>query len=367
MRSAVPYPARPRRARGASPPPARLLPVACSLVAVAVAVVLLALPTTAQAGHVLDRFDAPAHPYTEFEQFGRPAVSGTVVGFTIANFEESVDSGIWTIGDPALTLWDAFTGAESIDVSGTVVAFEKFGHVFVTNGGAAVPVRVAAADAIRPSIDGLQVVWQDKRNGTWDIYGANLDPVTLAVLDEFEVCVAGGTQSNPDLKGGWCVWQDRRSGQFDIYARDMAGDSVWKVCGQSDAQDSPSTDGHWVVWTDWRNSGYSADIYGRRLPTGTVRRICHAGEKQWQPVVSDGFVVWTDKRSPRVSHDSDPPPQWSLRGYELSSRDAFRVADAQGAEAYPDMDGHTVVYIHAGETSHSRPMWRYLGGVHLQH
>jgi beta propeller repeat protein len=329
---------------------------------------LVALPATALAGHVLDRFTAPNPPLFDpsIDCYHTPRIFDPNVAVSVYN---DVDGGwgsyTWTVGAVALAPWNTFDSAISFDFSGTLVAYQQSG-IYVTDGSGSYPVRVGGGRCANPAIDGYRVVWQDDRNGNWDIYGADLDPVTLAVTNEFAVCAARGTQSKPDIANGWCVWQDKRSGRFDIYGKNLASGHVYRLCGNTRSQDSPRTDGDWVVWTDWRNSGFSADIYGKKLPAGRERRICHAREKQWEPVVSDGFVVWTDHRS-RFRYHIDEPPQYSLRGYEISSRDAFMVRDLWGGEAHPDMSADTVVWVRADDMHMGQIVWGMLEGAHLQH
>lgn len=81
-------------------------------------------------------------------------------------------------------------------------------------------VCVRSGEQINPAIlvtDNPIVVWQDNRNGNWDIYAYD-----FARQQEYPVCIAAGDQTNPRM--GWgpanliIVWQDNRNGNWDIYA-----------------------------------------------------------------------------------------------------------------------------------------------------
>ncbi|MHB8792042.1 MAG: hypothetical protein ACYC6O_01700 [Thermoleophilia bacterium] len=81
----------------------------------------------------------------------------------------------------------------------------------------------APGDQVNPSLSGDLVVYQDNRTGhpdetgqwtgEWDIYMKD-----LASGIEQPVCTAPGDQKNPVIKGNMVVWQDNRDGDWDVYA-----------------------------------------------------------------------------------------------------------------------------------------------------
>ena len=70
---------------------------------------------------------------------------------------------------------------------------------------------------IRDSI----VVWQDDRNGHWDIYGFNLE-----TGQEFRITDSPADEMNPAISGNLVVWEDSRSGVSEIYAAFLKGREV---------------------------------------------------------------------------------------------------------------------------------------------
>jgi beta propeller repeat protein len=336
------------------------------LIALAVCLAAAIVPATAAAGHVESRFSGPeAFPDPMWESVWKPQVSGTNVAFQALYFEEHAGAAIWTIGG-ACTASTVLADASGFDCSGELIAYALAGDIYVTDGVASHPVCTATGQQIHPRIDGLTIVWQDRRDGTWDIYAATIDGATFAVTREWPVCVAPRAQTLPDVGGDSIVWEDRRDAQPDIWSQRISTETNAVVCGTACSQTEPRTDGAWVVWTDRRSGATGPDIYGRRFG-GAVRRICQALKTQDGPDVSDGFVVWRDFRSRHERTGFEDPVQTSVRGCELSSRDVFVVADPRGQESQVDMDAHTVVWTHFPRTFRDRPWYGLVYGAVLQH
>lgn len=56
------------------------------------------------------------------------------------------------------------------------------------------------------------VVWEDDRNGNYDIYGYN-----LATKEEFQITVDPANQRGPAIYNNLVIWEDYRQGNADIY------------------------------------------------------------------------------------------------------------------------------------------------------
>lgn len=101
-------------------------------------------------------------------------------------------------------------------------------RVFVT-----IPVAQSQFSEKAPDVSGHIVVWQDNRNGNWDIYGYN-----LTTKKEFQITDDPADQTNPAISGDTVVWQDRRTGVSTIYAVYLSGadiaDSPTPLAGDTD-------------------------------------------------------------------------------------------------------------------------------------
>ena len=159
-----------------------------------------------------------------------------------------------------------FANQTNPDVSGTTVVWQEGTAPRGWNNTAIFkrdidmdpePVRICGKpgkSAQNPAICGSIIVWQDNRNGDWDIYGYDLDQ-----RKEIEVCLGPGDQALPAIDGTVIVWQDNRHGDWDIYAHNLATRQTFPVYQGKGNQTEPDIYKGTVIWTDDRNG--NADIY----------------------------------------------------------------------------------------------------------
>lgn len=77
-------------------------------------------------------------------------------------------------------------------------------------------IATGPAVQVHPDISGHLVVWQDDRNGNWDIYGYN-----LITRQEFQITTEGADQTRPAISSTLVVWEDLRDAPqkpMQIYA-----------------------------------------------------------------------------------------------------------------------------------------------------
>ncbi|MBN1676620.1 MAG: cadherin-like domain-containing protein [Kiritimatiellae bacterium] len=126
------------------------------------------------------------------------------------------------------------------------------------------------------------ITWEDLRNGQYDIYAQALDANGQAMWTSNgrAACTFAGEQrtpsSAPDGRGGsFFAWQDRRDGTEDVYVQrfDPAGSGLWTSDGvvtanstnsQSEVQIVPDGQGGVILaWHDERSG--ARDVYAQRL------------------------------------------------------------------------------------------------------
>jgi hypothetical protein len=85
------------------------------------------------------------------------------------------------------------------------------------------------SDQIRPRIavdnGRIYVVWEDKRDGDYDIYYRYFDGITWQPIEEISIDLGSELQSYPDIAASdgivHVVWEDKGDGDDDIYYRQL--------------------------------------------------------------------------------------------------------------------------------------------------
>jgi len=355
---------------------------------VLVALAMAAIPSVASAGHVASRFTVPAPPDPEMENQVSPQVSQDGVAWRVSGDDMFMMGYVWRIGDAAAAERNEFRWGSSFDYANWdtshVVVYcldweEAPDEVWVSDGTTSLKLAGGVNDARNPRISGTMVVWEERVAGSWDIHGTQIDVETLAPGKTWLICTAAGDQKRPDVDGGVVVWQDKRRGQWDVYVRNLSLGVAKRLTTSPAKQTAPRIDDGWVVWEDYRNSGYESDIYARRArqgwdeedgwrwELGAVRTVCHARRHQLQPDVGGGFIVWTDNRNV-WELVGDTAPDSDIRGYEIRSRDRFKITGTDdGTQLSPDLEHMTVVYASYSSTHMGQPWGGRIKGAHLQH
>lgn len=357
-------------------------------VLILITLALVAFPAVANAGHIASRFTAPPPPDPTMENQAAPQVSQDGVAWQVGGDDMFLMGYVWKIGDAAAAERDEFKWASSFDYANWdtshVVVYcldweEAPDEVWVSDGTTSLKIAGGVNDARNPRIAGTRVVWEERVAGSWDILSAEIDRDTLTPGATVVVCDARGDQKSPDVDSGVVVWQDKRSGQWDIYVRDLNLGTAKRVTTGRAKQVHPRIDDDWVVWEDYRNAGYGSDVYARRAglvwsasdgwhwELRAVRSVCHARKHQLEPDVGGGFIVWTDHRNAGALVGGTPPDT-DIRGYEIRSRDRFKITGTgDGTQRSPDLEYRTVVYASFSSTHMGQPWGGRVKGAHLQH
>ncbi len=145
-------------------------------------------------------------------------------------------------------------------------------------------------DQMYPKASGTTVVWQDNRDGDWDIYVKDLSAGASRAL-----ATNGFEQKMPDIEGNIVVWQDNRAGDWDIYGYDLSANREFPVASGSGNQINPAISGNRVVWQSDQNGNW--DIYKGDLATGEKTRLTLHERDQINPEIYADTIVWEDYRN----------------------------------------------------------------------
>lgn len=133
---------------------------------------------------------------------------------------EQVTPAVAYNGADYLVLWQD-QGVGVRDIYGARVSRQG---VVLDAGGFAVSTATGTQQLPTAASDGdnFLIIWSDSRNGDRDIYGARVS-ATGTVLDTagMAICAAPGAQDNPaveyDGENFLVVWEDQRNGEYDLY------------------------------------------------------------------------------------------------------------------------------------------------------
>jgi beta propeller repeat protein len=204
------------------------------------------------------------------------------------------------------------------------------------NDDAAIPVAITgnSRNQERPHTDGKFVVWEDRQaDGTWDIVAKELgsaNPV-FAITATSDL-----NEQKPAIYWPWVVFQSKPvadpGAPWQVMAYNIITDITAAVDSTTQDQLDPAIQQQRVVWQDFRDVGYG-EIYFKDLRSGEVRRITDNQGGQYHPVIFDQWIVWDDNRN----------GQLDLYGYNLRRNTEVQLTDTPEDESRPYINGKWVV------------------------
>ncbi len=206
------------------------------------------------------------------------------------------------------------------------------------------PVQItsSALNQEKPKTDGTYVVWEDRQpDGTWDIWGEKIDEGAPFAITQ----TPDQNERKPVVYWPWVVYQvkpvSNPAAPWQLYAYNMNTHTVQPLDSSSQDQVDAEIYKQQVVWQDFRDPG-PGEIYYKNLKTGEVRRITDQPAAQLWPVIYGHWIVWADNRN----------GQLDLYGFNLKRNAEVQLTNTPYDETRPSINKKWVVYTEdsAGES-----------------
>ena len=132
--------------------------------------------------------------------------------------------------------------------------------------------------------------------------------VQLEVDEPFRITDDRTNQENVAIYGDIIVWQDDRNGNWDIYTFDLTTGKESSITIDKLDQTQPKIHNDYIVWKDIRNQqgsvedypkDYNSDIFLFDLKSGEEQQITKNQQYQTKPDIYGDNIVWLDYRNGR--------------------------------------------------------------------
>lgn len=130
-----------------------------------------------------------------------------------------------------------------------------------------------SVDQENPSVWGDIVAWDENIGGDIQIIAADISDPDFPV--KFSVCLDGSLQQNPDVCDNLIVWEDFRNGNWDIYGYNLTTHQEFQVTTDPADQINPAVSGDLVAWQEDIGDGeyniYAAYLFGPEVAKCTSK------------------------------------------------------------------------------------------------
>jgi beta propeller repeat protein len=194
-------------------------------------------------------------------------------------------------------------------------------------------VTTSTASQEYPDISKWTVVYQDNRNGNWDIYLSDVGGTTPI---ESRLTTNSGNQMAPAINGSLVVYQDNRNGNWDIYLYNLTSQTETRITTNTASQTNPDIENNNIIWQDNRNGNW--DIYLYDLSSRLERRVTTSSSDEQNPAISGNLLVYD--KSIMVGNLITT----AVFSYNIASNVETQVSNSGDANSNPSIYGRYVLY-----------------------
>jgi len=226
------------------------------------------------------------------------------------------------------------------------------------------PICTNDANQINPAINGSIIVWQDYRNGNWDIYGYDLStqtefPICLNSADQINPDISSNTNVNPNVNGSIVVWEDHRRDLLNdvntgIYGYNLSQRKELRIYGTNYSyQFDPAIDGNFIIWWEYTPGSVlpsHVKLNGYYLP-GHTKFLIEEGSYYRKLDISGCKVTWYSDYLESKMYDFCNHVYFSVESQARISGDVVVFSSQDGLN------------YHIGYIDFSRPRYSQVFGI----
>lgn len=195
------------------------------------------------------------------------------------------------------------------------------------------------ADGMIPAIYDHHIAWTHEADS-----GYALILYDMITGEEMEIAGGNGIMAwNPDLGDGTIVWEDNREGSFDIFLKNTTSGEEVLLTPDTDGTDqsNPKISGDMVVWQSLNPDTYAHDIYLHSLIDGNTTLITPGmeGTDERHPAIDGNYVVYQGMNPDTWAND--------IFLFNISSGETILLTPGteEYYEEYPDIHDGKIVWV----------------------